>query len=83
MFFFSVSLESVDLLAVSWEIFSSFFLPQVTMPEHTPAGSTVVTLTATDKDSGDNGKITYRVMSSTQDGFYIDPNNGRHPLPSS
>lgn len=50
--------------------------PQVTLPEHTPAGSTVVTVTATDRDSGENGKITYSVMSSTQDGFYIDPNNG-------
>lgn len=50
--------------------------PQVTLPEHTPAGSTVVTVTATDRDSGENGKITYSVMSSTQEGFYIDPNNG-------
>lgn len=49
---------------------------QVTLPEHTPPGSTVVTVTATDRDSGENGKITYSVMSSTQDGFYIDPNNG-------
>lgn len=53
-------------------------IPQVTLPEHTPAGSTVVTVTATDRDSGENGKITYSVMSSTQDGFYIDPNNGLH-----
>ncbi|XP_056910149.1 protocadherin-16-like [Takifugu flavidus] len=51
-------------------------LYQVSLPEHTPAGSTVVTVTATDRDSGENGKITYSVMSSTQDGFYIDPNNG-------
>ncbi|KAF7668307.1 hypothetical protein LDENG_00013580 [Lucifuga dentata] len=51
-------------------------LYQVTLPEHTPAGSAVVTITATDRDSGENGKITYRVMSSTQEGFYIDPNNG-------
>lgn len=49
---------------------------QVTLPEHTPPGSTVVIVTATDRDSGENGKITYSVMSSTQDGFYIDPNNG-------
>lgn len=55
------------------------FALKVTLPEHTPAGSAVVTLTATDRDSGDNGKITYSVMSSTQEGFYIDPNNGRHP----
>uniref|UniRef100_A0A7N9AP93 Protocadherin-16 n=1 Tax=Mastacembelus armatus TaxID=205130 RepID=A0A7N9AP93_9TELE len=51
-------------------------LYQVTLPEHTPPGSPIVTLTATDRDSGENGKITYRVMSSTQEGFYIDPNNG-------
>ncbi|XP_035482204.2 protocadherin-16 [Scophthalmus maximus] len=51
-------------------------LYQVTLPEHTPPGSAVVTVTATDRDSGDNGKITYRVMSSTQEGFYVDPNNG-------
>lgn len=55
-------------------IFPAF---QVTLPEHTPPGSAVITVTATDRDTGDNGKITYRVMSSTQDGFYIDPNNGR------
>ncbi|XP_061557950.1 LOW QUALITY PROTEIN: protocadherin-16-like [Phycodurus eques] len=51
-------------------------LYQVTLPEHTPAGSVVVTITATDRDSGENGRITYSVMSSTQEGFYIDPNNG-------
>uniref|UniRef100_A0A671WKU3 Protocadherin-16 n=1 Tax=Sparus aurata TaxID=8175 RepID=A0A671WKU3_SPAAU len=51
-------------------------LYQVTLSEHTPPGSAVVTVTATDRDSGENGKITYRVMSSTQEGFYIDPNNG-------
>lgn len=57
-------------------IFIDISLSQVTLPEHTPPGSTVVTVTATDRDSGENGKITYSVMSSTQDGFYIDPNNG-------
>ncbi|XP_040006119.1 protocadherin-16 isoform X2 [Xiphias gladius] len=51
-------------------------LYQVTLPEHTPPGSAVVTVTATDRDSGENGKIIYRVMSSIQEGFYIDPNNG-------
>lgn len=56
------------------------FAPQVTLPEHMPPGSAIVTLTATDRDSGDNGKITYRVMSSTQEGFYIDPNNGKFGL---
>ncbi|KAA8593994.1 hypothetical protein FQN60_004828 [Etheostoma spectabile] len=51
-------------------------LYQVTVSEHLPAGSAVITITATDRDSGDNGKITYRVMSSTRGVFYIDPSNG-------
>lgn len=33
-------------------------------------------MTATDQDSGENGKVTYRVVSS-KDMFYIDPNNGK------
>ncbi|KAK5868901.1 hypothetical protein PBY51_009876 [Eleginops maclovinus] len=51
-------------------------LYQVSVSEHLPAGSAVITLTATDRDSGENGKITYRVMSSTRGVFYIDPSNG-------
>ncbi|KAK1900595.1 Protocadherin-16, partial [Dissostichus eleginoides] len=51
-------------------------LYQVTVSEHLPAGSAVITVTATDRDSGENGKITYRVMSSTRGVFYIDPSNG-------
>ncbi|XP_069563501.1 protocadherin-16-like [Brachyistius frenatus] len=51
-------------------------LYQVTVSEHLPAGSAVITLTATDRDSGENGKITYTVMSSTKGVFYIDPSNG-------
>ncbi|XP_041864356.1 protocadherin-16 [Melanotaenia boesemani] len=51
-------------------------LYQITLPEHTPPGSAVITVTATDRDSGENGKVTYRMMSSTQEGFYIDPSNG-------
>uniref|UniRef100_A0A674E8H8 Protocadherin-16 n=1 Tax=Salmo trutta TaxID=8032 RepID=A0A674E8H8_SALTR len=51
-------------------------LYQMTLAEHSPAGSAVVTVTATDRDSGDNGRVTYRVMSSTRDIFYIDPSNG-------
>lgn len=50
---------------------------QVTVSEHLPAGSSVITVTATDRDSGENGKITYRVMSSSRDIFYIDPSNGK------
>uniref|UniRef100_A0A8C8IWS8 Protocadherin-16 n=1 Tax=Oncorhynchus tshawytscha TaxID=74940 RepID=A0A8C8IWS8_ONCTS len=51
-------------------------LYQVILAEHTPAGSAVVTVTATDRDSGENGRVMYRVMSSTRDIFYIDPSNG-------
>ncbi|XP_039987657.1 protocadherin-16 [Xiphias gladius] len=51
-------------------------LYQVTVSEHLPAGSPVITVTATDRDSGENGKITYRVKSSTRGAFYIDPSNG-------
>ncbi|KAL0994901.1 hypothetical protein UPYG_G00129030 [Umbra pygmaea] len=51
-------------------------LYQVTLPEHCPPGSSVVTVTATDRDSGENGKLTYSVKSSTREGFYVDPNNG-------
>ncbi|XP_060743723.1 protocadherin-16 [Tachysurus vachellii] len=50
-------------------------LYQVTLAEHSPSGSSVITVTATDQDSGENGKVTYRVVS-TRDLFYIDPNNG-------
>uniref|UniRef100_A0A3Q3X6B7 Protocadherin-16 n=1 Tax=Mola mola TaxID=94237 RepID=A0A3Q3X6B7_MOLML len=49
---------------------------QVTVSEQLPAGSTLITVTATDRDSGENGRITYRVMSSTKGVFYIDPSNG-------
>lgn len=48
----------------------------MTLAEHSPAGSSVITVTATDQDAGENGKITYRVVS-TRDLFYIDPSNGK------
>ncbi|XP_056139750.1 protocadherin-16-like [Lampris incognitus] len=51
-------------------------LYQVSISEHLPAGSAVITVTATDRDSGENGKITYRVVPSSGNIFYIDPNNG-------
>uniref|UniRef100_A0A8C6NV07 Protocadherin-16 n=1 Tax=Nothobranchius furzeri TaxID=105023 RepID=A0A8C6NV07_NOTFU len=51
-------------------------LYQVTVSEQLPAGSSVITVTATDRDSGENGKITYQVMSSTKGVFFIDPSNG-------
>ncbi|XP_041849765.1 protocadherin-16-like [Melanotaenia boesemani] len=51
-------------------------LYQVTVSEQLPAGSAVITVTATDRDSGENGKITYKVMSSSKGFFDIDPSNG-------
>ncbi|TSX58293.1 Protocadherin-16 [Bagarius yarrelli] len=51
-------------------------LYQVTLAEHSPPGTPVITVTATDRDSGENGKITYRLISTSKEGFYIDSNNG-------
>ncbi|XP_061538054.1 LOW QUALITY PROTEIN: protocadherin-16-like [Phycodurus eques] len=51
-------------------------LYQVMVSEHLPEGSALITVTATDSDSGDNGKIIYKVMSSTKGVFSIDPSNG-------
>lgn len=79
----TVFMQSVVGLRISFALMLKCIINisalQVTLPEHTPPGCAVVTVTATDRDSGENGKITYRVMSSTQEGFYIDPNNGRRP----
>uniref|UniRef100_A0A4W5KSH9 Cadherin domain-containing protein n=1 Tax=Hucho hucho TaxID=62062 RepID=A0A4W5KSH9_9TELE len=58
-------------------------LYQVTLPEHSLPGSPVITVTATDRDSGENGKVTYRVMSSKLNGFYVDPSNGTRVVFSS
>ncbi|XP_077197129.1 protocadherin-16 isoform X2 [Paroedura picta] len=58
-------------------------LYQVLLPEHTPAGSPVLALSATDLDSGTNGQVTYRLVMPSQD-LAIDPQNGtlftRQPL---
>ncbi|KAI4901849.1 hypothetical protein NFI96_034596 [Prochilodus magdalenae] len=49
---------------------------QVVLPELTSADTFVVAVTATDKDSGLNGKLSYRLLSSPMKGFYIDADNG-------
>ena len=49
--------------------FSFFF------PENTRNGTTVVTLNATDLDSGDYGKVTYKLETETDD-FALDPVTG-------
>ncbi|XP_030644108.1 LOW QUALITY PROTEIN: protocadherin-23 [Chanos chanos] len=49
---------------------------QVVLSELTPSDTSVVTVSATDEDSGLNGKISYRLLSSPLRGFYIDSETG-------
>ncbi|XP_012583220.1 PREDICTED: protocadherin beta-16-like, partial [Condylura cristata] len=42
-------------------------LYKVHIPENSPSGSLVVTVSATDLDSGDNGKITYTLFQPSED----------------
>uniref|UniRef100_A0A8C8AD23 Protocadherin-16 n=1 Tax=Otus sunia TaxID=257818 RepID=A0A8C8AD23_9STRI len=48
---------------------------QVTLPEHTPAGSIILTVSATDPDSGSNGDVTFHLAVPSPD-IAIDPSNG-------
>lgn len=50
------------------------------MSELASADTLVQSVSATDKDSGLNGKITYRLLSSPLQGFYIEPENGERGL---
>uniref|UniRef100_A0A2K5Z4W0 Protocadherin-16 n=1 Tax=Mandrillus leucophaeus TaxID=9568 RepID=A0A2K5Z4W0_MANLE len=50
-------------------------LYQVMLLEHTPPGSAILSVSATDRDSGANGHISYH-LASPADGFSVDPNNG-------
>lgn len=43
--------------------------------EHTPPGSAILSISATDRDSGANGHISYH-LASPAEGFSVDPNNG-------
>ncbi|XP_045904089.1 protocadherin-23 isoform X2 [Micropterus dolomieu] len=49
---------------------------QVELSELVSADTLVLSMSATDRDSGLNGKITYRLLSSPLQGFYIEPDNG-------
>uniref|UniRef100_UPI0037E8A37A protocadherin-23 n=1 Tax=Semicossyphus pulcher TaxID=241346 RepID=UPI0037E8A37A len=49
---------------------------QVELSELVSADTLVLSVSATDRDSGLNGKITYRLLSSPLQGFYIQPENG-------
>ncbi|CAJ0965704.1 unnamed protein product [Ranitomeya imitator] len=51
-------------------------LYQVTVMEHTQAWTPLVTISATDRDSGEMGRVIYKVLSSDTGSFHIDPNNG-------
>ncbi|KAJ7418566.1 hypothetical protein BTVI_28721 [Pitangus sulphuratus] len=48
---------------------------QVLLPEHTPAGSIILTMSATDPDSGSNGNVTFHLAVPSPD-VAIDPSNG-------
>ncbi|XP_068026259.1 LOW QUALITY PROTEIN: protocadherin-16 [Melanerpes formicivorus] len=48
---------------------------QVMVPEHTPAGSAILTVSATDPDAGSNGDVTFRLAVPSPD-VAIDPSNG-------
>ncbi|XP_068122568.1 protocadherin-16 [Hyperolius riggenbachi] len=51
-------------------------LYQVTITEHTKAWTPLITISATDRDSGENSRITYTVLSPAGGAFYIHPGNG-------
>lgn len=46
-------------------------ISEVTMP-----GQTVITVSATDKDSGTNGEIEYYIESGSKDHFVVNPDSG-------
>ncbi|NWS78157.1 PCD16 protein, partial [Crotophaga sulcirostris] len=48
---------------------------QVLVPEHTPAGSSILTVSATDPDLGSNGEVTFHLATPSAD-VAIDPTNG-------
>nr|XP_010963363.1 PREDICTED: LOW QUALITY PROTEIN: protocadherin-16 [Camelus bactrianus] len=50
-------------------------LYQVMLLEHTPPGSAILSVSATDRDSGVNGHVSYH-LASPAEGFSVDPNNG-------
>eukprot|EP00079_Xenopus_tropicalis_P032103 XP_017945874.1 PREDICTED: protocadherin-16 [Xenopus tropicalis] len=51
-------------------------LYQVSILEHAAAGTPLFTVRATDRDSGDNGRVSYRVLSPVGGAFHIHPDNG-------
>lgn len=64
------------ILLEIWLISCSFY--KVELSELVSADTFVLSLSATDRDSGFNGKVTYRLLSSPLQGFYIQPDNGKN-----
>lgn len=56
----------------------TYSLSKVELSELVSADTFILSVIATDRDSGLNGKITYRLLSSPLQGFYIDPDNGKN-----
>lgn len=57
----------------------NLFSFQVMIPELKTINASVLTVCATDRDSESNGKISYRILSSS-DAFSIDPKNGESSM---
>lgn len=49
---------------------------QTSLLENTPVGHSLLTVTATDLDSGDNSKITYEMSPATDNRFTVDAKSG-------
>ncbi|KAJ8399247.1 hypothetical protein AAFF_G00412850 [Aldrovandia affinis] len=49
---------------------------QVVVPELSAVDTLVLALSATDRDSGPNGRVSYRLLTSPSKGFYINAENG-------
>ncbi|XP_061102894.1 protocadherin-23 [Conger conger] len=49
---------------------------QVVLPELSSADTFVLALSATDRDSGPNGRVSYRLLTSPLKSFYIHAENG-------
>ncbi|XP_072352111.1 protocadherin-23 [Scyliorhinus torazame] len=49
---------------------------QIILPELSPVNTYILTVSATDKDSGVNGKVSYRIVPETTAEFYINAESG-------
>lgn len=50
---------------------------KVDLSESAAADTLVLSVSATDRDSGPNGEVTYRLLSSPLQGFYIQADSGK------